>query len=41
MEFGNLILKMTQSIVQKDGAGASECFAKDGVYHDVFLWLFL
>ena len=36
MEFGNLILKMTQSIVQKDGAGASECFAKDGVYHDVF-----
>jgi hypothetical protein len=36
MEFDSLILKMTQSIVHKDGVGASECFTSDGVYHDVF-----
>ena len=36
MEFDKLILKMTQSIVQRDGFRASECFTEDGVYHDVF-----
>ena len=35
-DIDNLILKMTQSIVQRDGFRASECFTEDGVYHDVF-----
>jgi len=40
MEFENLISKMTQSIVQGNGIEASECFAFDGAYHDVFYGLF-
>lgn len=41
MGFNDLILKMTQSIVAKDGVRTSECFTEDGVYHDVFYGSFV
>ncbi len=40
MKFDNLISKMTQAIVRGNGREASECFALNGAYHDVFYGVF-
>lgn len=40
MEFGDLIMRLTQAIVRGDGAAAAACFCDDGVYHDAFYGAF-
>ena len=40
MDFGDLIVEMTQAIVRGDGDGAAACFTDGGVYHDVFYGAF-
>ena len=40
MEFAELIRVMTQAIARGDGGVAADCFAGEGVYHDVFYGAF-
>lgn len=40
MQFGDLILRLTQAIVRDDGAAAAACFGAGGVYHDAFYGAF-